>query len=75
MVGTVLCVFVLPTNAVVSRLVGDRILPRSRAKRIESPVTGWLAVALTSECKGTTEGQQRIGRFITIYRCTLTIPY
>ena len=28
MVGTVLCVFVLPTNAVVSRLVGDRVVSR-----------------------------------------------
>lgn len=43
MVGTVLCVFVLPTNAVVSRLVGDRVFSRSRAISLESPVTGWLA--------------------------------
>jgi uncharacterized metal-binding protein len=43
---------------------GDRVFGWSRAKRIESPVVGWLAVALASECKGTVEGKPRLDRVV-----------
>ncbi len=51
----------------------DRVLSRSRAKRLKSPVARWLAVALASECKGTVERELSIGRLTLICRRTLSI--
>ena len=39
-----------------------RILSRSRAVSIKSPVVGWLAVAIASVGKAAVEGQLRLDR-------------
>jgi hypothetical protein len=46
----------------------DRVPGRNRAIRLESLATGWLTVALASECKGTVEGQLSLDRLTDISR-------